>query len=153
MAANAAITIGRVLITAAAFAINKTNAKTKAVPAVPDALKNDKDRWLQCTLRNATDFPILATSSHFDSGRYDSSPARVDEFDTDTFTCCEGDNTFMTGVSGGQAYHTVRSPSTGAALARAVAVLTQTERRLNSHAQLKHHADNSRSNFVRSVGI
>jgi len=51
-----------------------------------------------------TDFPILAVKSYFDSGRYEDNPGRVEPFEIGVFTCCEGDNTFMTGVSGGQAY-------------------------------------------------
>ncbi|KAH6909870.1 hypothetical protein BKA70DRAFT_1101952, partial [Coprinopsis sp. MPI-PUGE-AT-0042] len=77
--------------------------KDKSVPE-PSKETTDKARWLQCTIRNATDFPILAEKAHFDSGRYNDNPGRVDAFEVGTFTACNGDNTFMTGVSGGQTY-------------------------------------------------
>ncbi|KAK5746740.1 hypothetical protein LTS12_022637 [Elasticomyces elasticus] len=104
MAANALIMVGRILLAAAPYAAKALSTKEKPTPPVSEQISNDKSRWLQGTLRNATDFPIVAIKSYFDSGRYDQSPARVDSFDTEAFTCCEGDNTFMTGVSGGQTY-------------------------------------------------
>jgi hypothetical protein len=64
----------------------------------------EKDRWLQCTIRNTTEFSILSIASSFDSGRYEDHPGFVDAFSLGVFTCCEGDGTFMTGVSGGQSY-------------------------------------------------
>lgn len=72
-------------------------------PAVGDKFQ-DKSRWLQCGIKNQTEFNISTTSSHFDSGRYEDHPGVVQAFELATFTACNGDNTFMTGVSGGQAY-------------------------------------------------
>lgn len=126
MAAQVAIRIGRILLAAVPFAEKAAHvsyqtptheltqyrkadkrcdiqAKDKE-PKDPPSNVTDKYRWLQCTVRNATDFPILAQSTYWSSGRYEGNPGRVDAFEIGTFSACNGDNTVMTGVSGGQSY-------------------------------------------------
>ncbi|KAF8342222.1 uncharacterized protein EI90DRAFT_3011737 [Cantharellus anzutake] len=89
----------------ASFTNSVKNIANRA-PAEPKAsLKNNKDRWLVCTVENKTDFPILTMASFFSSGRYDDPPKRIDPFSVMTFTCCEGDNTVMQGVTGGHSFY------------------------------------------------
>ncbi|KAF8593003.1 hypothetical protein BDV93DRAFT_419975, partial [Ceratobasidium sp. AG-I] len=64
----------------------------------------EKRRWLQGVVRNATDFDVLVVTSYFDSGRYDQPPEHLRPFQLGTLTASEGENTVMTGVSGGLTY-------------------------------------------------
>ncbi|TFK23484.1 hypothetical protein FA15DRAFT_745098, partial [Coprinopsis marcescibilis] len=65
----------------------------------------EKTRWIQGIIRNATDFQIRYVKSYLDSGRYDQFPSpTVNPFSTSTFTGCNGDNSALTGISGGATY-------------------------------------------------
>jgi hypothetical protein len=82
-----------------------SNQKVASKPTPPpaDALR-EKTRWLQCTLKNQTQFNILLLNTYFDSGRYWDAPGGARTFTQDVFSVCNGDNSVFTGVSGGTAY-------------------------------------------------
>ncbi|KAI9816331.1 MAG: hypothetical protein M1826_001866 [Phylliscum demangeonii] len=98
-----ATAVFRVVMALAPYLIKAAEVKKAPTPDAGEQVK-EKSRWLQGTVRNASDFPILAQRSHFDSGRYEDGPSRIDAFELATFSACNGDNTFMTGVSGGQSF-------------------------------------------------
>ncbi|KAJ9115363.1 hypothetical protein QFC24_006978 [Naganishia onofrii] len=97
--------VATVLSSAASFANSAKNIASKPAAGPKDSLKNDKNRWLVCTVKNMTDFPVLVMAHYSNSGRYDDPPERIEPFSTMTFTCCEKDNSFMTGATGGQAFY------------------------------------------------
>jgi hypothetical protein len=72
---------------------------------IPDAPKEltDKYRWLQCSLKNETQFSILLLETYFDSGRYWDAPGSLGSFDQLVFSCCNDDGV-PTGVMGGTAF-------------------------------------------------
>lgn len=74
----------------------------KIIPDAPKDLK-DKYRWIQCTVKNETQFDLLLEGTYFDSGRYWTAPGSIGNFDQLVFSCCNGDNSILTGVSGGNA--------------------------------------------------
>ena len=73
---------------------------------IPDAPKDlkDKFRWLQCTIKNETQFDLLLQGTYFDSGRYWDAPGGFGQFEQHVFTCCNGDHTILTGATGGTAF-------------------------------------------------
>jgi hypothetical protein len=73
------------------------------IPSPPTELK-DKHRWAQLTIKNETQFDILLQGTYFDSGRYWTAPGSIPDFQQSVFSICNGDNTILTGVSGGTAY-------------------------------------------------
>lgn len=73
------------------------------IPKPPTDLQN-KYRWLQCTVKNETQFDALLLESYHDSGRYWTAPGSISPFSQLVFSCCNGDNTFLTGTSGGTAF-------------------------------------------------
>ncbi|GAB1525670.1 hypothetical protein RhiTH_008833 [Rhizoctonia solani] len=75
----------------------------QGLPNVPDSVK-EKYRWLQGVVRNATDFNVIVLKGTMNSGKYAQAPDPVDSFDIGAFTGVNGDNTVLTGISGGQAY-------------------------------------------------
>ncbi|KAJ7586012.1 hypothetical protein C8J56DRAFT_940091 [Mycena floridula] len=77
----------------------------KVIPAPPKSL-TEKSRWLLCVVKNKTQFRIVLQDQHtyFDSGRYWQPPSDILPFDQMIFTCCEGDNTWFTGATGGTAF-------------------------------------------------
>ncbi|KAG8950271.1 hypothetical protein FRC04_007905 [Tulasnella sp. 424] len=92
--------IATVLVSAARYDSSVSQiAGTKPVEVKKEIYEN-KNRWLVCTVKNMTDFPILSMANYMDSGRYDDSPQRVEPFEIMTFTCCEK----MWGVSGGHSF-------------------------------------------------
>ncbi|KAF7969296.1 hypothetical protein HWV62_22427 [Athelia sp. TMB] len=72
------------------------------IPAPPTELK-EKFRWLQCTIKNETQFDVLLQGTYFDSGRYWTAPGSFSSFAQMVFSCCNGDHTVMTGATGGTA--------------------------------------------------
>lgn len=85
----------------------------KVIPAPPKSLIQ-KSRWLQCVVKNKTQFRIVLQDLHtyFDSGRYWQPPSDILPFDQMIFTCCEGDNTRFTGATGGTAFRLILDPVT-----------------------------------------
>ena len=75
----------------------------KIIPTPAKELK-DKNRWIQCTLKNETQFDVLLLDTYFDSGRYWTSPGGFGPFQQMAFTACNGDNTIFTGATGGTAF-------------------------------------------------
>jgi hypothetical protein len=77
----------------------------KVIPAPPKSL-TQKSRWLQCVVKNNTQFRIVLQDLHtyFNSGRYWQPPSDILPFDQMIFSCCEGDNTLFTGATGGTAF-------------------------------------------------
>ena len=47
---------------------------------------------------------MLLENTHFDSGRYWTAPGGFNGFEQLVFSCCNGDGTILTGVSGGNAF-------------------------------------------------
>ena len=72
----------------------------KLIPEPPKQL-TDKFRWVQCTIKNETQFDLLLQGTYFDSGRYWDAPGSFGSFNQMVFSCCNGDHTVMTGVTGG----------------------------------------------------
>ncbi|KAF8803222.1 hypothetical protein BYT27DRAFT_7214790 [Phlegmacium glaucopus] len=93
--------IGR--ITTGAELIKKI--KEVADMLIPDAPKEltDKFRWLQCTVKNETQFQVLLQETYFDSGRYWDAPGTFGQFSQLVYSCCNDDNA-PTGLSGGTAF-------------------------------------------------
>lgn len=85
----------------------------KVIPAPPNSL-TQRIRWLQCVVKNKTQFRIVLQDLHtyFDSGRYWQPPSDILPFDQMIFTCCEGDNTLFTGATGGTAFRIILDPVT-----------------------------------------
>ena len=50
-----------------------------AIPPPPKDLTS-KHRWLQCTVKNETQFDVLLLDTYFDSGRYWTSPGGFGSF-------------------------------------------------------------------------
>ena len=59
---------------------------------------------MQCTIKNETQFDLLLQGTYFDSGKYWDAPGGFGQFNQLVFSCCNGDNTILTGVSGGTAF-------------------------------------------------
>ncbi|CDO68907.1 hypothetical protein BN946_scf185000.g50 [Trametes cinnabarina] len=79
----------------------------QGTPPPLNDLKN-KFRWLQCTLKNETQFDVLLTDTYFESGRYWEWPhGSMGEFEQTIFSCTNDDHTVLTGVAGGTAFRIV----------------------------------------------
>ncbi|KIK55808.1 hypothetical protein GYMLUDRAFT_248402 [Collybiopsis luxurians FD-317 M1] len=80
----------------------------------PPASLTEKSRWIQCVVRNMTQFRIVLQDHHtyFDSGRYWEPPSDILPFDQMIFTCCNGDGTFFTGATGGTSFRMILDPVT-----------------------------------------
>ncbi|KAF7794751.1 hypothetical protein EIP86_005889 [Pleurotus ostreatoroseus] len=87
----AEIEIAALIVDAAALALSIGEVTKKAVPEPTDGLKS-KTRWLQCTVKNETQFQILLNDSYIDSGRYYTAPGSIPPFNQMVFSCCNGDN-------------------------------------------------------------
>ncbi|KDQ13439.1 hypothetical protein BOTBODRAFT_66681 [Botryobasidium botryosum FD-172 SS1] len=97
------ISIISILIAAAKLVIHIGEVVAKPLPSPPPGLE-DKRRWIQCTVKNATQFNILFQGTYLDSGRYWDAPGSIAPFHTMTFSGCNGDYSIFTGVSGGNAF-------------------------------------------------
>jgi hypothetical protein len=72
------------------------------IPAPPKEL-TDKFRWLQCTVKNETQFQVFLLDTYLQSGRYWNAPSDFGQFDQLVYCCCSDDYA-PTGVSGGTAF-------------------------------------------------
>ncbi|KAF8799219.1 hypothetical protein BYT27DRAFT_7202377 [Phlegmacium glaucopus] len=72
------------------------------IPSAPKELE-DKFRWLQCSLKNETQFTVLYQATYFNSGRYWDAPHSFDPFNQLVFSCCN-DDFAPTGVTGGTTF-------------------------------------------------
>jgi len=78
----------------------------------PDPLLTEKFRWIQCVVKNQTQFPIQVQGPpYLDSGRYWTPPTDVERFDQMVFSCCNGDYS-MAGATGGTAFRITLDPVT-----------------------------------------
>ncbi|GJE99081.1 hypothetical protein PsYK624_153220 [Phanerochaete sordida] len=100
---KAVVKILSTIITGAELAGKVGDVAKQVVPA-PSADLKDKHRWVQCTVKNETQFDLLLEDTYFDSGRYWTAPGGFSGFAQMVFSCCNGDNTVLTGVSGGCAF-------------------------------------------------
>ncbi|KAI0373241.1 hypothetical protein BV20DRAFT_1050152 [Pilatotrama ljubarskyi] len=82
----------------------------QSAPPPPPGIK-DKYRWLQGTIKNETQFQIQLIDSYFDSGRYWTAPTDIAPFTQMTFSCCNSDGSFLTGVAGGTAFRIIMNES------------------------------------------
>ncbi|RPD55160.1 hypothetical protein L226DRAFT_616190 [Lentinus tigrinus ALCF2SS1-7] len=82
-----------------------TKIKDVAKALIPEPAKDlkSKTRWIQCTLKNETQFDVLLQGTYFDSGRYWDAPGSFGEFSQLVFSCCNQDLE-PAGVSGGTAF-------------------------------------------------
>ncbi|KIK55809.1 hypothetical protein GYMLUDRAFT_87492 [Collybiopsis luxurians FD-317 M1] len=80
--------------------------KRKPIPHPPREL-TEKFRWIQCVVKNQTQFQILLQDTYFNSGKYWQPPTAIDPFDQMIFSCCNGDETIGTGVTGGTAFQVI----------------------------------------------
>ncbi|KAI0713532.1 hypothetical protein C8Q76DRAFT_693423 [Earliella scabrosa] len=62
----------------------------------------DQYRWIQCTLKNETQFDVLPLDTYMDSGRYWAAPDRLAPFTQMTFSAC--DQGIFSGATGGTAF-------------------------------------------------
>ncbi|KAI0344290.1 hypothetical protein BDW22DRAFT_1344362 [Trametopsis cervina] len=97
------IAIITTIITAAELAQKAAEVARKLIPSPPTQLK-EKHRWMQCTIKNETQFSIFLENTYFDSGRYWDAPGSIKPFDQGVFSICNGDGTILTGASGGNAF-------------------------------------------------
>lgn len=81
------------------------------IPTPPSGL-TDKHRWIQCTVKNQTQFDIVLNGTYFDSGKYWDAPGNIPPFAQMAFSCCNGDNTILTGVSGGNQFQVMVDENT-----------------------------------------
>lgn len=78
----------------------------------PDPLLTKKFRWIQCVVKNQTQFPIQVQGPpYLDSGRYWTPPTDVGSFDQMIFSCCNGDDS-IAGATGGTAFRIALDPVT-----------------------------------------
>ncbi|KAF8598928.1 hypothetical protein BDV93DRAFT_560829 [Ceratobasidium sp. AG-I] len=97
------IQISRRVLTESQFIANRDEALAKQPPSVPDSLKK-KFRWLQGIVRNPTEFEVVVGASYFGSGRYQDPPLSLEAFQLGTFTVCNIDESYPTGVTSGLTY-------------------------------------------------
>ncbi|KAI0295286.1 hypothetical protein BC826DRAFT_291736 [Russula brevipes] len=97
------ISILAIILTGAELATKNGEVAGKIIPEPPKNLK-DKFRWLQCTVKNETQFDILLMNTYFDSGRYWTAPGSFNPFEQLVFSCCNGDGSILTGATGGTAF-------------------------------------------------
>ena len=77
-----------------------------AIIPSPEKKLKDYHRWIQCTLKNETQFQITVLDSYFNSGRYWDSLTTVNPFAQMGFSLCSSHGSILTGVSGGTAFRT-----------------------------------------------
>ncbi|KAI0295281.1 hypothetical protein BC826DRAFT_968528 [Russula brevipes] len=97
------IEILTIIVTGAELVAKISEVAGKIIPAPPKDL-TEKFRWIQCTIKNESQFDVLLMNTYFDSGRYWDAPGSFNQFDQSVFSCCNGDSTILTGVSGGTAF-------------------------------------------------
>ena len=71
-----------------------------AIPEPSRGLES-RARWLTLTILNRTQFDLVFQGVYFDAGRFHTTPSNVGAFGEMTFSACEKDGRFMSGVSGG----------------------------------------------------
>ncbi|GJE99082.1 hypothetical protein PsYK624_153230 [Phanerochaete sordida] len=91
------------IITGVELAVEVGKVAAEIIPDPPKTLQ-DKHRWVQCTIKNETQFDLLLENTYFDSGRYWTAPGGFSGFQQMVFSGCNGDGTVLTGVSGGCAF-------------------------------------------------
>jgi hypothetical protein len=72
----------------------------------------NKSRWMECVVKNETQFTVLFQATHFDSGRYWTPPGGIHPYSQLIFRICEGDNSLLTGATGGNAFSIVLDDKT-----------------------------------------
>lgn len=77
----------------------------------PPAGLTDKHRWMQCTVMNETQFPLVYQGTYYSSGKYWTAPCSMASFQEIVFSVCNGDGTFLTGATGGTAFNLVLDTS------------------------------------------
>lgn len=70
------------------------------IPTPPKELE-EKHRWMQCTIKNETQFQLVYQETYFNSGKFWNAPGGAGAFKPMDFGVCNHDNSIMTGVSGG----------------------------------------------------
>ncbi|GLB43548.1 hypothetical protein LshimejAT787_1400600 [Lyophyllum shimeji] len=102
--AQAAIPVTGVILSGAAVLV----AVAQLVVALDDGddtLKS-KDHWMQCSVRNETQFDIIYNNEYFDSGTYyRAPPIKIPKFSTGQFSVCN--KWGLAGVSGGNAWKVI----------------------------------------------
>ncbi|KAG1861450.1 hypothetical protein C8R48DRAFT_657658 [Suillus tomentosus] len=99
---NGIIEILTIIIDAATLSKKVIDTLQEVVPGASDDLK-EKFHWINCSLKNATQFHYSVVDTYFDSGRYWKAPGGDGPFTSTTFSCCNGDGA-VTGVTGGTAF-------------------------------------------------
>lgn len=97
------VKIKTTIITGTELSTEVARVARELIPSPPAGLMA-KFRWLECTIKNETQFDVFLLDTHFDSGRYWTSPGGFSPFALTTFSACNGDNTFFTGATGGNAF-------------------------------------------------
>ncbi|KAG2065929.1 hypothetical protein BDR04DRAFT_1107731 [Suillus decipiens] len=72
------------------------------IPGADDDLKA-KFRWINCSLKNITQFNYTVVDNYLSSGRYWKPPAGDKGFSSATFSCCNGEGA-ISGATGGTAF-------------------------------------------------
>ncbi|KAH9923435.1 uncharacterized protein BXZ73DRAFT_103873 [Epithele typhae] len=91
-----------IIVTGAELAVKIAEVANKLIPRPPTELMN-RFRWIQCTVKNETQFALLVQESYFSSGRYFTPPGSTRAFDQLVFSGCNRDFS-PTGVTGGTAF-------------------------------------------------
>ncbi|KAG2154311.1 uncharacterized protein EDB93DRAFT_1248510 [Suillus bovinus] len=73
------------------------------IPGADNDLK-EKFHWINCSLKNATQFNYMIVGSYFSSGCYWKAPEGGTPFSSTMFSCCNGDGA-ITGMTGGTAFN------------------------------------------------
>ena len=72
------------------------------IPSAPKELTK-KHSWLQCSLKNETQFKVLLLETYSNSGCYWDAPHTFGAFEQLAFSCCN-DDFAPTGVTGGTSF-------------------------------------------------
>ncbi|KAI1783170.1 hypothetical protein LXA43DRAFT_1102884 [Ganoderma leucocontextum] len=73
-------------------------------PSPPPELQN-KYRWIQCTMKNETQFDLHFLDTYFDAGRYWAAPVgTTPPFTQTTWSACNNDLSIATGAVGGSTF-------------------------------------------------
>ncbi len=78
--------------------------KMKNLIPTPAKTLQDKHRWLTITVFNQTQYVLQFGDSYFDSGKFWAAPTNVEPFGEMTFSGCDKDMSYETGVSGGASF-------------------------------------------------
>ncbi|KAG5653508.1 hypothetical protein H0H81_012580 [Sphagnurus paluster] len=99
------IKIAATVLSAVELEVKEKKVAAMTTPSPPQELK-DKTTWLQCTLKNETQFNVLFRDTYFESGTYWDPPRSFGPFEQCVFSCINEDNA-ISGAAGGTSFRLV----------------------------------------------